>query len=124
MANDLRVMLSLARQSKRRIALFRDFTVAHHLNDLCWLWNDKFAGRRGWNLSVHQGLAAIIIMKNGILKYPYVVPVVDGKSPYPSNFPDVDLTIGNYVRAGRGEVPTNAGSNAVYRLAYIDRHII
>ena len=37
MADDLTVMLSLARQTKRRIFLFRDFSVGHHLNFLRWL---------------------------------------------------------------------------------------
>ena len=37
MADDPTVMLSLARQTKRRIFFFRDFSVRHHLNFLRWL---------------------------------------------------------------------------------------
>jgi hypothetical protein len=36
MADDLTVMLSLARKTKRRI-FFRDFRVRHHQNFLRWL---------------------------------------------------------------------------------------
>ncbi len=39
--DDLRVMLGLARKAQRRVFLFGNLRIGHHLNDLGWLGDNS-----------------------------------------------------------------------------------
>ena len=48
----------------------------------------------------------------------------DWISPYPSDFPNVDLSICDYVASGRREMAVHTRAYAVDRLTYVNRHLV
>lgn len=54
MANNLRVVLRLPWKAERRIKLFRDFSVGHHLNNLRRPGEPKALGRLLRYFAVHK----------------------------------------------------------------------
>ncbi len=54
MTYNLRILLCLTRQSKRRISLFLDFAVSHDLNDFYRLWNVDRLRWRSRHPAIHQ----------------------------------------------------------------------
>jgi len=91
----------LTGQTLHRVALFVDFTVAHHLYFLRRFGNAAKRARADRNHTVHQLRLRIKTMVKQRLKRPDLFSSGDRKGPNPSNLPHIDLTIGDDVRPRR-----------------------
>lgn len=74
-ADKLSVVFGLSRKTERRIPLFTNFQVAHHLNNLCRWGKPVTRGRIGWDLAVHQSGLGVEFAEQGNLKWIDLRPV-------------------------------------------------
>ncbi len=113
MPNDLAVMLRLAWEAERGISFLLYFGIGHNLNFLEWRRRLNSVGWRLRHLAIHKRRFGMEIVEKGIFDDADVGAVLDRISPDPSDFPNIDLPIGDDVAPCRGEMPADPGADAV-----------
>lgn len=124
MTDNLAVMFGLARKTKRRVFLFSDLRVRHHLDFLHGFWNLESLHLWLRYLAVHQSRFLMKLVKQRIFNSGYVRFVFDWICPHPSDFPNVDLAICDNVASSRCQMAVHARAYAIDGLTNIDRDLI
>ena len=116
-------MLDLAGQPVGRGQARLAFLFLDHLSDLLFRPDDIPLARHH-RLAVHQGQFGIVMGENGPLQRFDLIGAAHGPGPDKGDFPDINLTVGNHIRTGRGQMPAHPRANAIHRLPHINRLLV
>ena len=117
------VVFDLAWEAHYGLKPSLDLFVSHHLNPLSRLRHNKI-DRCSRHTPVDQGACSVEVMKQPGFQNSDMAGHFHRPGENPSHFPDIDLPVGDDVRARRSQVAANPLADAIARLPDIDRDTI